>query len=345
LQDNGGPTLTQALFSASPAIDRGLSSGATDQRGLPRPVDDPSIPNATGGDGTDTGAFELQTISTPTPTPTPSPTPTPTATPIPPATSLNMSTRSLVQTGDNVMIGGFIVTGNTSKKVIVRAIGPSLQESGLTGVLADPVLELHGPDGSLIASDDNWRDNPDQALQIQASGIPPQNDLESAIVATLPPAGYTAIVSGKSNGTGLGLVEVYDLDQNSSSKLANLSTRARVETGNNVVIGGFILGGNNGSPQIIVRAIGPSLAQLGINNPLADPTLELRDGNGMLLAFDNDWRDNPAQAAQISAAGLAPRNDLEAAIAMTLPPGTYTAIVAGRSGGIGIGLVEIYNLQ
>jgi hypothetical protein len=345
LQDNGGPTFTQALLSGSPAIDRGLSSGDPDQRGLPRPVDDPSIPNATGGDGTDTGAFEVQTISTPTPTPTPSPTPTPTATPIPPATSLNMSTRSLVQTGDNVMIGGFIVTGNAPKKVIVRALGPSLQKSGLTGVLADPILELHGPNGSLIASDDNWRDNPDQALQIQASGIPPQNDLESAIVASLPPAGYTAIVSGKSNGTGLGLVEVYDLDQNSSSKLANMSTRARVETGNNVVIGGFILGGNNGSPQIIVRAIGPSLAQLGINNPLADPTLELRDGNGMLLAFDNDWRDNPAQATQISAAGLAPRNDLEAAIAMTLPPGTYTAIVAGRSGGTGIGLVEIYNLQ
>jgi hypothetical protein len=265
LQDNGGPTFTHALLSGSTAIDGGDSSGSnSDQRGLARPVDDPSIANATGGDA---------------------------------------------------------------------------------GVLADPLLELRGPTGSLIASNDNWKDNPDQALLIQASGIPPQDDLESAIVATLSPAGYTAIVSGKSNGTGLGLVEVYDLDQSSDSNLANISTRAFVETGNNVVIGGFILGGPDGSATIIIRAIGPSLAQLGITNPLADPTLELRDGNGMLLAFDDNWKDNPAQAAQVSAAGLQPRNDLEAAIAATLPAGNYTGIVAGKNGGSGVGLVEVYNLQ
>jgi hypothetical protein len=347
LQDNGGPTFTQALLSGSTAIDGGHSSGSnTDQRGLPRPVDNPGIPNAIGGDGSDIGAFEVQTISA-TPTPTPTPTATPTASPTarPAAKSLNISTRSRVQTGDNVMIGGFIVTGNVSKKVIVRALGPSLQGSGLTGVLADPVLELHGPNGSVIASDDNWRDDPDQALQIQASGIPPQDDLESAIVITLPPAGYTAVVSGKSNGTGLGLVEVYDLDQTSDAELANISTRAVVETGNNVIIGGFILGGANASPEIIVRAIGPSLGGLGIVNPLPDPTLELRDGNGMLIAFDDNWRDNPAQAAQIIAAGLQPQNDLEAAIVATLPPGAYTAIVAGRNAGTGVGLVEVYNLQ
>jgi hypothetical protein len=250
-----------------------------------------------------------------------------------------------VQTGDNVVIGGFIVTGNTSKRVILRAIGPSLASSGLSGVLADPMSELHGPNGSLILADDNWRDNPDQALLIQASGIPPQDDLESAIVATLPPAGYTAIVRGKSNGTGLGLVEVYDLDQSSDSKLANISTRAVVGTGDNVVIGGFILGADNGSPQVIIRALGPSLARFGIANPLADPTLELRDGNGMLIAFDDNWKDNPAQAAQFIAAGIQPQDDLEAAIAATLPPGTYTAIVAGKSGGIGVGMVEVYNLQ
>jgi hypothetical protein len=197
----------------------------------------------------------------------------------------------------------------------------------------------------LILANDNWRENPDQALLIQASGIPPQNDLESAIVATLPPAGYTAIVRGNSSGTGLGLVEVYDLESGSSSKLANISTRAFVETGNNVVIGGFILGGADGSSRIIIRAIGPSLAQLGIANPLADPTLELRDGNGQLIAFNDNWRDNPAQAALIIAAEVQPRHDLEAAIAATLPPGTYTAIVAGRSGGTGVGLVEVYNLQ
>jgi hypothetical protein len=171
---------------------------------------------------------------------TPTPTPTPTSTP---ARSLNISTRAPVQTGDNAMIGGFIITGNVSKRVIVRALGPSLTKFGLTGVLADPVLELRGPNGSLILLNDNWRDDPNQALLIQASGLPPQNDLESAIVATLPPAGYTAIVSGKSGGTGLGLVEVYDLEQSTDSKLANLSTRAVTETGDNVMIGGFILGG------------------------------------------------------------------------------------------------------
>jgi hypothetical protein len=213
------------------------------------------------------------------------------------------------------------------------------------GFLSDPVLELHGPDAALIAANDNWRENLDQALQIQASGFPPQNDLESAIVASLPPAGYTAIVSGKSSGTGLALVEVYDLNQNSDSKLGNISTRAVVEMGNNVLIGGFILGGSNGSPKIIVRAIGPSLARLGIPNPLPDPTLELRDGNGMLIAFDDNWRDNPAQAAQFIAAGVQPQDDLEAAIAATLPPGNYTAIVAGKNAGAGVGLVEVYNLQ
>jgi hypothetical protein len=357
LQDNGGSTFTLALLPGSPAIDRGESSGlGADQRGLPRPVDDPGTLNATGSDGSDIGAFEVQTFASPTPSPTPTPTPPSTATPSPtgtpsptatpaPARSLNISTRSRVQTGDNVMIGGFIITGTAPKKVIVRAIGPSLQRFGLTGLLADPTLELRGPDGSLIFSNDNWRENPDQALLIQASGIPPQDDLESAIVASLNPAGYTAIVRGKSNGTGLGLVEVYDLEAGSAAKLANISTRAVAETGNNVVIGGFILGGDAGDPRIIIRAIGPSLASLGIANPLADPTLELRDGNGMLIAFDDNWRDNPAQAALIMAAGFQPQNDLEAAIAATLPPGAYTAVVAGRNAGTGVALVEVYNLQ
>ncbi|MEN3368511.1 MAG: hypothetical protein V7609_654 [Verrucomicrobiota bacterium] len=282
--------------------------------------------------GDNGGTAELYDPSAPTPTPTP-------------ARSLNIATRTRVQTGDNVMIGGFIVTGNVSKRVIVRAIGPSLTKSGLTEVLADPVLELRGPNGSLILANDNWRDNPDQALLIQASGLPPQDDLESAIVATLAPAGYTAIVSGKSGGTGLGLVEVYDLEQSTDSKLANLSTRAVVGTGDNVMIGGFILGGTSGTPRIFVRGLGPSLSRFGIANPLADPTLELRDQNGALIAFDDNWNDNPAQAAQITAAGMQPQNDLEAVIAITPPPGTYTAIVVGKSGGTGVGLVEIYNLQ
>ena len=292
--------------------------------------------------GDNGGTAELYDPSAPIPTPTPTATPPPTPAP---ARSLNIATRTRVQTGDNAMIGGFIVTGNVSKKVIVRAVGPSLTKSGLSDVLADPVLELRGPNGSLILANDNWRDNPDQALLIQASGIPPQNDLESAIVATLPPAGYTAIVTGKSGGTGLGVVEVYDLEKNNDSKLANISTRAVVGTGENVMIGGFILGGTSGTPRIFVRALGPSLSRFGIANTLSDPTLELRDGNGGLIAFDDNWNDNPAQAAQISAAGMQPQNDLEAVIAMTPSPGTYTAIVAGKTQGTGVGLVEIYNLQ
>src|SRR5882724_4656056 len=290
--------------------------------------------------------YDPSAMPTPTPTATATATPTPTSTPTPtPATSLNVSTRSRVQTGDNIMIGGFIVTGNASKKVIVRAIGPSLAKSGLSGVLSDPVLELHGPNGSLILSNDNWKENPDQALLIQASGIPPQDDLESAIVATLPPAGYTAVVKGKSNATGLGVVEIYDLDQSADARLANLSTRAFVETGDNVVIAGFILGGADGSPQMIMRAMGPSLAPLGVSNVLADPTLEVRDGNGALVTFNDNWQDNPAQAAQLTAAGFAPRNDLESALAIRLSPGAYTAIVAGKNGGTGVGMVEIYNLH
>ena len=363
LQDNGGPTLTRLLRPGSPAIDRGGAAAGvtTDQRGLPRPVDDPDLPNATGGDGSDIGAVELTLeesvpgpsptpsptpTATPTPTPTPPATPTPTPTPTPPARSLEISTRARVLTGNHVMIGGFIITGNAPKRVIIRAIGPSMEKFGLTGLLADPVLELRAPDGSLLATCDNWKENSAQALQIQATGVPPQHDLESAIVATLAPAGYTAVMSGKSGGTGLGLVEVYDLDDSSSgSELANISTRALVGVGDNVVIGGFILGGNDGNPKIIIRALGPSLSRFGITDPLADPTLELRDGNGALMVFNDNWNDDSAQAQQFEAAGMAPRNDLEAAIAASLPPGLYTAIVAGKGASTGSGLVEIYNLK
>ncbi|MGI8481032.1 MAG: hypothetical protein ACR2MF_03040, partial [Chthoniobacterales bacterium] len=187
--------------------------------------------------------------------------------------------------------------------------------------------------------------DPGQALQIQATGIPPQDDLESAIVATLPPAGYTAIESGKSNGTGLGLVEVYDLDQSGGSQLANISARAVVGPGTNVIIGGFILGGSDTPAKVIIRAIGPSLTRANIAKPLDDPTLELRDGNGLLIAFNDNWKDNPEQAALIIEAAVEPQNDLEAAIAATLPSGAYTAIVAGNGGSTGVGLLEVYNLQ
>jgi hypothetical protein len=316
LQDNGGPTFTQALLSGSTAIDGGSFIGLhTDQRGFTRPVDNPAIPNATGGDGSDIGAFEVQ------------------------ATFLaNISTRLLVETGDNVLIGGFIIIGTQPKKVIVRAIGPSLP---LAGKLADPVLELHGPAGFATLTNDNWRS--DQEAEIIATGIPPTNDLESAIVATLPAngAGYTAIVRGVNNGTGIGLVEAYDLDNTVDSKLANISTRGLVQTGDNVLIAGTIIQGPT-SQQVLVRAIGPSLALPG---KLADPTLELHDGNGALIAANDNWRSD--QEAAIIATGIPPTNDLESAIVETLPANgaSYTAIVRGVNGTTGVALVEIYALN
>jgi hypothetical protein len=182
-----------------------------------------------------------------------------------------------------------------------------------------------------------------QAALIQATGIPPTNDQESAIQATLVPGAYTAQVMGKNNTEGVGLVEVYDLDSAVPSKLGNISTRALVGTGDNIVIAGFILGRQSGNDRVVVRGLGPSLSAVGVTNVLANPTLQLRDGNGVLLATNNDWQDNPAQAAELTAAGLAPTNNFESAMALTLPPGPYTALLAGLNNGTGIGLVEVYD--
>ena len=180
-----------------------------------------------------------------------------------------------VQTGDNVGIGGFIITGTAPKHVLLRAIGPSLTQFGVPDALADTVLELHGPNGFGTITNNNWRDT--QEVAIQATGIAPTNDLESAIDATLAPGAYTAIVRGNGNTSGVALVEVYDLNQSAASKLANISTRAFVSTGDDIVIAGFVLGGNNGDDRIVVRGIGPSLTAVGVPNALANPTLELRD--------------------------------------------------------------------
>jgi hypothetical protein len=248
-----------------------------------------------------------------------------------------------VGTGDNVVIGGFIITGNAPRKVIIRALGPSLVALGIIDALADPTIDLRASDGSRIQANDNWRDT--QQAEIEATGIPPQNDLESAIVATLPPGSYTAIVRGKNQGSGVALLEIYDLDRSTDSKLANISTRAFVQTGDNVLIGGFMLGGGSGPKQVIVRGIGPSLTRAGLNNVLADPTLELHNSNGTIMISNDDWKDDEAQAHVIKLAGLAPTDNRESALVATLAPGPYTAIVAGKNGGIGIGLVEIYNLQ
>ena len=211
-----------------------------------------------------------------------------------------------VQTGDNVGIGGFIITGTGPRHLILRAIGPSLTQSGVPDALADPVLELHGPTGFATITDDNWRDDPAQEALIIVSGLAPPNDLESAIDATLNPGAYTAIVRGKNDSSGVGLVEVYDLSEAVLAKLANISTRAFVSTGANIVIAGFILGGHPGGDRIVLRGIGPSLTGAGVPNAMANPRLELRDNNGALLIANNDWQDDPAQTAELTAAGLAP---------------------------------------
>jgi hypothetical protein len=204
-------------------------------------------------------------------------------------------------------------------------------------------MELHGPAGFTTINNDNWRDT--QEAEIIATGIAPTNNLESAIVVTLNPGPYTAIVSGKNGASGVGLVEVYDLNQGAASKLGNISTRAFCGTGGNIVIAGFILGKGAGMDNVILRGIGPSLAASGVPNPLANPTLELRDSNGSLLSANDNWMDNPTQAAIISAAGLAPTNNLESGMCATLSPGQYTALLAGLNNGTGIGVVEIYDRE
>jgi hypothetical protein len=248
-----------------------------------------------------------------------------------------------VDTGDNAGIGGLIITGSVPKRVIIRGIGPSLTTFGFPAseLLSDPTLELHGPGSFATRTNNNWRDS--QETEIEATGLAPTNDLESAMIVTLPPGAYTAILRGNGAGVGVGLVEVFDLDSAAASKLGNLSTRAFVRTGSNVVIAGFILGNGTGDDRVVVRGLGPSLSQFGVPNPLQDPTLELRDQNGTLLKSNNDWADDPTQAGEITAAGLAPTDGKESAIAATLPPGLYTAVLAGSNATTGVGLVEVYD--
>jgi photosystem II stability/assembly factor-like uncharacterized protein len=258
--------------------------------------------------------------------------------------ALNISTRVRVETGGGVMIGGFIISGNASKTVAVRGVGPSLSDFGLTDVLADPTLELRSSDGALLAQNDNWESDPAQAAQLTALGLALHHPNESGLVATLNPgASYTAVLAGKNSGTGVGVVEVYDVNQAADAQLANISTRGFVRTGGSVMIGGFILGGGN--PRVALRGMGPSLSQFGLTPVLADPTLELHDGNGALLISNDDWQNDPTSAAQLSSFGLAPQNPKESGIFASLPAGAFTAILAGKNGGVGLGLVEIYNVQ
>jgi phospholipase/lecithinase/hemolysin len=257
----------------------------------------------------------------------------------PPAKALNISTRVFVDTGERVSIAGFIVSGSVSKKVLIRGIGPSLAASGVPNPLADPTLTLFDQSGNALMTNDNWRDS--QAAEIMATGIPPQNDLESAIVATLQPGHYTAVLAGKNGTTGNGLAEVYDLEPGASSTLANLSTRGFVGAGDNVMIGGVIIG-NGDSPIVVLRAIGPTLTSSGIANPLLDPTIELYDRNGAVLGLNDNWRDGQLQA--VLATQLAPTDDRESAIVAFLAPGNYTAVVRGKGGATGVALVEAYRV-
>lgn len=272
----------------------------------------------------------------PTPTVSPSPTPAPTPTPVPGL--LNISTRGNVQTGDNVMIAGFIIQGAAPKKILIRTLGPQLAASGLANVLANPTLQLYKPDGSVVFNDD-WKDS--QQSEIEQSHLAPTFDFEPAIVATLDPGPYTAVVRGRSEGTGIGLVEVYDLSGPAASRLANISTRGWVQTGDDVLIGGFIVGGGSQSGNVLVRALGPSLTGQGVSGALQDTTLALHDSNGNVINND-DWATS--QSAEISATHLAPDDLREAAIYGILAPGNYTAIVRGKGSTSGVGLIEVYQL-
>ena len=275
---------------------------------------------------------------TATPAPTSPPVHTPTPTPANPDGLANVSTRLFVQTGDNAMIGGFIIAGSAPKNVILRAIGPSLTASGVSGAMPDPTLHLYDSSGAIIASNDNWRSN--QSQIIQATGLAPSDDHEAAIVTSLPPAAYTAVVNDQANNPGVALFELYDLDP-ASSRLVNLSTRGKVETDDRVMVGGFIISGGRPT-RIIVRAIGSSLSQLGIPNALLDPTLELHNGDGSLIAQNDNWRSDQEQ--EIIDSALAPSDDRESAIIATLNPGPYTAIVRGAGNSTGLALFEIYRL-
>jgi hypothetical protein len=252
----------------------------------------------------------------------------------------NLATRVQVGAAGNVAIAGFIVTGNSSKQVVVRGLGPSLINAGVQGALNDPVLELYDATGNLLASNNDWQQGQAQALR--DANLAPPNDLEAAILATLAPGAYTAIVRGNGSATGIGLVEVYDLQPSAASKLANLSTRGFVGAGQDVMIGGAIITGPDNA-RVVFRSLGPSLAGAGIQNAISDPQLDLFNGNGGKILSNNNWKDS--QPAAIAAAGLAPSNDLESALIIDLAPGNYTAVVSGVNGATGVALVEAYHLQ
>jgi uncharacterized delta-60 repeat protein len=264
----------------------------------------------------------------------------------------NVSTRLPVGTGDNALIQGFIVQGplGSTKKIMVRALGPFLARFGITDALANPTLEIRDGNNAIVATNNDWKNTHiggivigDQSGEIATSGLAPSDDLESAIIANLLPGNYTAVVGGVGDTTGTGIVDAYDMSPGSEARLANIATRGFIQSGDKLMIAGFII--QNASVRAAIRAIGPSLTQFGITNALPDTTLQLRDQNGAILLENDNWKSNPAQKQELENNGLQPGHDLEAALIMTIPPGQYTAQVRGKGDASGIGVVEVYFLQ
>ncbi len=256
--------------------------------------------------------------------------------------ALNLSTRGLVGTGDNVLIGGFVVSGNEPKKMVLRALGPSLSRFGLSNVLKDPVLRVYDHSGTLIASNDNWQSDPNH-FTVESNGLTPGNLSESAIAPNLAPGAYTVIVRGKDPSSGIGLVELYDISPLTNSKFTNISTRGSVGTLDNILISGFIIGEVN-SATVVVRALGPTLTSYGVNGVLSDPTLTIYDSSGSVIASNDNWQD-AINAFYVQRNGLTPPNASESALVLHLPAGKYTAIVSGANGTTGNALVEVYHLD
>jgi hypothetical protein len=296
------------------------------------------------GNSVKAGPIGSFTVNVP---PSSTPTPTPGATP---GLVGNVSTRLPVGIDDNVLVEGFIVQGpdGSAKKIIVRAIGPSLVPFGINDALANPTLEIRNQSNAIIASNDDWRTTQiggiitsDQSQEIASSGVAPSNELESAIIANLAPGSYTAVVRGKGNSVGTGVVDAYDLSATSTARLANIATRGLIQPGDKLMIAGFII--QNGSVKAVIRAIGPSLSAFGVTNALPDTTLQVKTGNGTIVIENDDWQSNQKQ--ELENTGLQPSHPLEAAVVVTLPPGQYTAQVRGKPEGTGIGVVQVYFLQ
>ena len=256
--------------------------------------------------------------------------------------ALNLSTRGLVSVGDNVLIGGFIITGTEPKSVVLRALGPSLSGFGLSNVLSDPVLSVYNSSGTRIASNDDWQSDLNHSI-IRANGLAPTNPLEAATVVTLAPGAYTVIATGHDGTPGISLVELYDVYPLSNSKLVNMSARGSVGTGDSVLISGFVIGDVK-SATVVVRTLGPSLAPFGVSDPLSDPTLAIYDANGAAIATNDNWQTDPNNIV-LQRLGLTPPNASESALVLHLPAGAYTAIVRGVNDGTGTALVEVYTLH